>query len=1410
MADPNTVATLKAAIAAGFFGGVSTPPKPAPVDNGTTRCEQHAATADVPTSTIATTHTRSSQVIGETIKVVTPARQKTAEEIAAARATILDNCISTFNQLHFINFSNKVGDIFARLMSSPSLKRPSLFSYPRKPEETYSNDTLDVSRPTVINSNFTPEQNRGISPFRPEIISILNFKPIYVGDPKHQDLNSHGRMIEVQHQASLVRRDSLGQLLLSLNATAPNQNEAAEIFNEVKASFQKELGKTNNTITFYGQAIDNIELLSSLLDIKKNSDHKNQQDQALGLVGLKEFYKQYMGFTDDQYDKFSATKIYSQLLSDFRQVLENYSFNLLDLVDSDRPNDTSPTTIDTTFTVSDGFDFRIEQLRSNTGQINAAEMDFFRPFLKSLPSSTEDRIKLLISVMSKEYLVSRGLGDPGVARKLEADFGSGNTGNPFDNIIGVIGKSIFDATTGGNSLASFANRPIELANSPGANPDSFVVLPFESKYVDSTQDNKVYVPGRSFYVDSIFDLISIPAAGQPGANFDFNTGPLTQFSNEFASSYVKARDNTLSLLDLFDATGLGNSRDAASQNLQGDQLYVRFLDSLKTSMSSIDRKLNGQPEPRSIEALQSFSIALFRLANTDSKLKQLLFQYLLMGGLLSNLDNNRNSVWTELAFEFGVINSFPSIDVPFTFAASTTAESTTPVEGFTAVDVSLLNGPKVVAPFFPQIIEAIEKRVRRIVLGESASDIKKIKKHPDITRDTINLFQNALKNSTLPNITTLTNSGWPVTMGVSTEFIKNALTQIVHELNYEKDPNVIRQFIDLVNKITNDASIGGARGYLLDDGTARTRFNFLSTSTQMLVIFETFSGIVDKFGFSDFKNLLNINLTVETNSELARFISLNIEDVSGDQFASQPSSLGGFTKLVRAELGTDSALEHVRKEMGHPPAGAWGGGPPLVALTPTGLGTRDEREASKKADNSTKTNLLNSLKSIKTKLAQEKVIAANFLYVLGLINDNIAQAGAIANNTYNKGTISRFLQDSGTIQDLRTIRTVSQLRTNAAIVDKMHANSLSQNMSPALVNLFGQGQGLPISNIVPTDVKEAMYLYLTQPDFQETAEAATRMKIVSVGVPAEFTKSLVDRIDFANVNANSFKRKEVDVISVNIFKRDLRQPNLIFKPQKFVFDLSLYQREQEIIDEVKPELTETWDKIVQRNVVADFTDINSKTFYSLNGRNTNQLGTSRSIKADQKYSFLSIADREAVFLNHFKSLLLENYIKLTTGMNISEETFLVSEGDDISTEVNQKFETLLLSYIKDVLGQDIPTNQTTEQLLNNPNVNQQTKDILRSVRSGTPIISPKTSRDRALRPKKYDRVFHVPLNIDKFEIDAEETVKSEAGRRTFEQANVQNQIRKETVGGVEKTFLQKRTDRDIVFEDFFVVLESRS
>ena len=157
---------------------------------------------------------------------------------------------------------------------------------------------------------------------------------------------------------------------------------------------------------------------------------------------------------------------------------------------------------------------------------------------------------------------------------------------------------------------------------------------------------------------------------------------------------------------------------------------------------------------------------------------------------------------------------------------------------------------------------------------------------------------------------------------------------------------------------------------------------------------------------------------------------------------------------------------------------------------------------------------------------------------------------------------------------------------------------------------------------------------------------------------------------------------------------------------------------------------------------------------------------------------------------------------MLTGMRIGEATFAtntVQPGTQISTELTD----LIFTYLRDTLEKNVP-NQPIPQLLVNPNVDEESKDILRLMTFGNLVFEPGVLRSKVISPKLFDRVLHVSFNTESFEIDLEATRETESGKMALEKSSVQERL----VSDVGRTLFRTKDRNELVFEDYFAVIEN--
>lgn len=1248
-------------------------------------------------------------------------------------------------------------------------------------EKRYTQDSLRVSQFRYTNGKFQPVEQNGISVFRPEILSIMNFVPVD-GSGKigsKDPTETAEQLLKAQFQANEVRAITLERLVGDIRA---NRQFKVQL-DTIKNNFASGLNSTRTILNYYGSLIDKIEAVKTSLDPK--TIPSTAFDTANYLI-LSDFFERKMQYPKSKFANFSDTKILNQLSSDLKNILEGYSLSLFDLVDPDRSVDVSPTTIDKTYTQTNGFTFTPSSVRSPTSARNANESSFFNQFLNSLPNNSDDRVKLLVHFLSKELRVSKEMGRVENSRVLQAKYAQADNGDPFDNIVGDVGETIFNDPRGPNSLASLTLFNLDTNN---------LVLPFESLYVDSDADRRVYVPGSTYFVDTI---LTVDSTG-------FNTQPYVSFVNQFNQVTGDTKNMIESLLEL-----------KQPSNLSPTSTYDIFLSSLAEAMAGLSNQSG-------INRSQAISAALFKLANSDTTLKNMLFEYVLLLGLSSLSDVDQKSIFQKLAWEIGRIQNFH-------FVRSSPSDN-----------VNLAGGQAVLRPYIESLADDIENKIfsltstinTTLLQKDYARGIPSLRPQtvsPVISSPTQTLSSTGVAAQILRTnriLISLNRNGY--FMSFRRGEIKETLLSNITTIG-PSSTNLCKEFIDIAVKLDQNASISSNPVYLLQDNTGRTRQNFFSTSTILLFVFETLSSFTSRYMFSSFNkgsSLIDGSLTVDTSmsdgvlkilrdivaskslvavgTEAARTLGAGLH--LSIQTTSSPPPQAPFSLF-----NFDSSRETTRKPnvSGQITARNTSIVPPIFSpgITNTtlpilpnlhtiinspnfGFGKVFDKSAIGLISVKESSKLIELRKTIvgnRTKLDDEDKVVKNILHIFSVVNQRLLSTKETVIHTFTKPSLDRFLATTGTsIQDFELVRNPSQIRVSSWLFDNYN-DRVSDSTDDASVS--DPNSGYLATDRIPLSEFNAMMSMLQQPDYSHRANADQKVKILTVGIPAGFSKNLSDRISRTSISETNFNNKEYDVVSVNIYKRDARFDDLVFKPQTFVFDLSLFPIKNFLPASLQQRNIKFAD-VVRNAFVRDYESLQNKKNVTI-----------QKIRQDVKYNFLSDLQKQDMIKNHIESELLELYMRLLAGIEINEETFSTVPFTKTSVQDGNVF-NLITSYLKTVKHKDIP-NATIEELLVNPNLDQETKDTLRLLSYGNLLFQASFIQKRVLQPKLFDRVFHLPVNTDDFEIDVDQTISTESGRTAYTKTSVQNMIY--DVDG--KKYLKPKNRNDMIFEDYFVVVET--
>lgn len=1337
------------------------------------------------------------------------------------------------------------------------------------PKKQYTIDKLDLGIRSIENGKFKPVMDGGVSTMalRPEILSMIDFAPIFEkGDSLR--LSPAGTFIDVQYKALNLRQETLGKMV---DAILLQEEGAKEVFQTAASNFGSE-------IDFLHLGIRNIgDIQAKALKIKNNFNIKllsdNQFTPDNRFLSLKNFFAEKMQYSNEKYNSFTNSKIMLQTLFDLRSVLENYSLNLLDLEDPDRKNDFSPTTIDKTYTLTNGFSFNIADLRSASEPINATNKTFFNTFLNTLPSRPDERIKILTTLLTKELLVSKNLGKDSFQQQYSNVFGTKSTGNPFDNIVGEVGNTIFQPPSGPSSLASlmFINN---VAGSIAA------VLPFESKYVDLEDQNSVYAPGSAYFVDSIFNIESTEAT--------WNTKPLV----DYCTNYNKVTNDNLDLIYSL------LSFDNPTEPLKPQTVFSAVINYVAAS-------INGLGGLGRADSTQATLVAILKLAQVDNELKNMLFQFCILSGMQFNGTTQQREAFMLLAKELKTLGSLEYAVNP---------------DNPIAPSLNLLAATTFSSSTLDNLAEKIENKVAALTSNVNPN----IYKSSSVSTIYKNIAPKPITNIGLLN----TSKSFAPTIGKASSLSSlymsdlSVVSVVVQRTNIKKilldaaaattkdKRNFVNIFTDVLNHLILSAQNSGANTFLLDDGSIRTNYNYISMSTISLLFFEIINSVYSAQVSGDFqkdKDFFKSTVVVDTaqNSffadaakQIADIVS-NLENFTVDmiknkstdsqqityasvtgQVSMKPSNLerrlqeaGGSSKINQGSVSdlksTGNSLLPGNKTskastlttyMSENEAKSFRPSPAFNALAAVDTTAAKNILAASSvfktvSQSPERTNqdvarfikIKAYLENIARKLHEEQKIVANALRILEVIN-NISIKGSLSdaaqlekNNrdsvqeflTRNNldGTALNLLQNPGQLklatvflQDRKYRETISNTRDNGQTVYNagttfINNDILSENEYRLMQLMMSENQYLPDTNHFPDKT----------------------IKLFSVGIPSGFTSQLVDRVNINSIGKDSFLDRQSDIIEINVYRRDARFDDIVFKPQKFFFDMSLFLMEKNINSARTVSTAENFDSLLNSGYEGiALTDVD------FNSPNSNYLSfpqlTLDKILNDPKYSraLTTPNQRRELYKNHITSYLLGQYINLLTGMKIQEETFLIPrkpltrresvllEKSGINPSTGRAGPTsvplikilneyILKQYRTDRAVQRVirtaPTNLEREgvldnflsAVLSNKDISEEIKDYYRLFLFGSNTMQENRIREIITQPKIFDRVIHLPVNIDNFEVDLERTLSTQSGKQSFNQSYVQDNLIKIN----ENTYkLKPRGANDIVFEDYFIRIET--
>jgi len=1034
-----------------------------------------------------------------------------------------------------------------------------------------------------------------ISRLRGEIITLTDFKPIY--DLYQYTVKTRfGNYFDDLYQSSLVR-DTLRKYLILNRATVDTQ--FSSVLNSISTRVNQDVERSRGTIRTLDGLIRKIKEINNVLDLKNNMDAAYAFKTPY--LGLRNFVSQRMLFSEQSYNGFSDTKVLYQLLFDLSGILEKCSFNLLsNFTDADRSAYVSNPVSSRQQRVQDSITLDLTYGDNLLYTSNAIRGKYIVDYV------TFNGVLNVLPATSTDrfkFLVNLLSKEFRVSKGLgkykipEASFfGFGNQGNPFDNLIGSPPSDIFVAPLGSNSLSTLFYLKTSTQNA--------VVLPFESRQVAGDGET-VFVPGTNYFSDGIL-------------NGDFTT--YNSYRETFSERITKARNVFNKLLlqqDSFDSTSNG-------------LLSNRMLSSMLQYYVSSQDLVRGNNN----DSTNLLSFVLFSLGNSSPKIKFEVYKLLLLVALYDTRKTVTQDVAQTDKFRDLLLSELSQQNI----------------QGFS----ENLNENNI-----PNLLDNQIDVVRKLVLKNVAplppsTSVNKtgtgLSKNQSIIKQ-----QNQQKQQLGKGVPAPPSNNRNPENNIAQVQIQQ-FSNLIYALR--TTDNLFKNVLDMCKEMFAAASTNEI-AYHLFPGTSVTRYNGLTLSGFVLLMFEMFSNLVDQFATKNITyNLVESNQN--TKLPTTQYIQLNF--------------VGNALSQVSADI-----RNFVR-------------GAPQYSEILTDYGT---------------------------KLAQEDRIIENILMFFEQLNNRFTNVVSPTNqellvikevNTNNPNSLS-------------TTRTAKGILAN--IVNKRAV--YNPNNSRALDFYLPAGKAVSDRNWAA--VKAAM----KQNDFV----GSSKKKIVTVGIPYGFVKSALGaRLNKSEVNNGKLEESTSDLINIKVYKLDKNNDGIIYKPQQFKFDLSLFARG---FDAYPVEQLSRENYYSLRDLFQFYDFDEDQPFDEVTAKTTTQF-----VGSDGYYN-ASIDRRKLgaeVAENLYRSFILDMYVHVTTGLNTSEETF-ISYTEAETTQFVTEMQKIQLG-TADLTKVKFMTPEYRELL----SAFQASQDDLKLMLTLCNDI-PKT----VFRQKDYDRVFNILYDIDRFPID---------------------------------------------------------
>ena len=1275
---------------------------------------------------------------------------------------------------------------------------------------------------------------RGISAFRPEIISSFDFIPAFIGS----EATEVKKILDILHDAQILRDENVRDVLLSMQ----ENDSTKEYLDQIIVDYEKNIKKAKDDLSFLSGINQKLEQFKKALNIKNFVENEigflssfivTDQTRKIHSYTPMEFIKNYLFIDQEEFQKLSATALYNQLCFDFHHIngspvaYRNSRFlSNRDIISSIKINDSSISTVhDFLFDVySNRGNAAIEnalrqaslrrqqyselsqqEVRSAAGRQLAAQINVFNNSFNAALESLNvldvnhiTKFSLCCYHFANEISISSAMGDKTIQEVLQKRFNIQTFSGYklFDQVIGVPGPDIFSPNVSSAQGSCLSFSKIE--------SNTFTVLPFEQVLLKHKA--KGYIPGTRQYVESVL------------SNFDVG------LSN--VNSFVTAVDNAVS----------GNDEIAnkvfSFDTTQGTVIADKVLSDILTFIGDII------PSQNDVERTTSFiqEVGMFKIPSIDSSREVHLFKLAILAAFYqTSIDSSPPPILRELLSQFSANDlNLAEHDINSNEFISSKA-----------INFSQL----------PTIVRAIIRTI---------NDISVFSREGRTFVDTKSELQ---------------QDG-----GVGLQCLFDQYNPVIAAI--QNNTSLFGLFTKVLKQIPDDV-----QEFAILSG--KTRQNGTNPYSLLLLLFKGFMQLIELMPDLSL-TLSSVNITseigavstAEVNLAAARQAAASADALlsaaGGEQvqvdFSEGQNRVSSNAVLVSASRSANDELRAAQESLEtaqlvlSATAGRYVPSFATIPIDGTSWYTItfnsgilkdaiiDALSAIMNTSSQTSTRLGGILILAYKLVANADSISIQHFTLINSILKNIRDKGKEFISFFNNKDTKDRMQDIVKEFNVDKSFLISKefLIQSARALDEVSPKI--NKIKDLILNLDNeQDVGMSTSTFLDdTVVSDFVYDNLNSllVSLPLSKQQAANGKILTIGLPVGITRHIKEHPRSINDDApiDSFiATSQIDLINVCVYRRDIEFDSIVFKPMKFIFETSRfldnaslstmkesYDTLTNILQEVK-----TNSNIISPSAANVAKNAGLNGLYGVNGvfgknisfpknnaqsqRNNNDIlsqdeniflpnsaNTVDHVTVNEKYtqsvsdiisnvdySILSHDQIRSLISNHYKSYLLSTMIRMLTGVDLRDATFTLNENIDDSDE-KERFQELINQYVVNLYNLSLSRDERAKELikiatnsslvdivmiaeeiasktnLGNASTVSLKQDVTTMLRlfNANSILTPSSSIIKKIfAPKLFERVFSVYVDPDEFEIDIEKTVNdpiNDAGRFMYDMIKANN------------------------------------